>query len=678
MIAPGAELRSARPDIHIWACGPHIPSSTLVSMKSPRDGAPENPFDDPEFRDMMESMGIVHTPGLAQEVLGELAPLLASEGVDLNAPEGMEGLSEEDLNAAMNSAVERYNMELHTPTGEDRLAALEVLNSCAEAIGRGDSGLAGLIMEILRPEGYGAWPAVSHVIGVGLGQLDEWGRRSDLRKALTSAKLPHWEWRGTKAAKDALRAARKSAAFDEIDRLTVTYNGLGLLHGTMLAYAGVVGGAARMWKTDVPGALSKLDVPRSAAVREAVEWLEKDHGLAEEVEEWFVATYTALAKEDPAAQDPDAPPLDLADLGENLTLVEDTVEAFTGARSQGIDPLTPDGISELLDVIHDMAIDAQEEDDRQASDYLLKYAHSMLETLTSYIFFRIESGEDVDEWSAVFEHAEVVRHIVKSGGGFDPEMLESLPIADDGERHAALTSLSIVAALPEIIAWAGSEPKGTSTGSLRRADIQPVAKMLGLEVVGQAKVPNPWEQDPEDQTRYVHSMAEAKELAAWIAVLEMMGIVIFDRSRFRLGEEAARWEHPETVDTEDLEAFVGTFLVFSMVGVSESDNSVGRRLYRANEMQILSEVLDLKPVLAVFTHPASYGSIFGRRSSIDNLEDLGFLTQNPADLENDPRRVRPYMGKKLGAIGPEEIEIPVALQRTVAKAVLVTLDYLQG
>lgn len=302
-------------------------------MKSPRDGAPENPFDDPEFRDMMESMGIVHTPGLAQEVLGELAPLLASEGVDLNAPEGMEGLSEEDLNAAMNSAVERYNMELHTPTGEDRLAALEVLNSCAEAIGRGDSGLAGLIMEALRPEGYGAWPAVSHVIGVGLGQLDEWGRRSDLRKALTSAKLPHWEWRGTKAAKDALRAARKSAAFDEIDRLTVTYNGLGLLHGTMLAYAGVVGGAARMWKTDVPGALSKLDVPRSAAVREAVEWLEKDHDLAEEVEEWFVATYTALAKEDPAAQDPDVPPLDLADLGENLTLVEDIVEAFTGARS---------------------------------------------------------------------------------------------------------------------------------------------------------------------------------------------------------------------------------------------------------------------------------------------------------------------------------------------------------
>lgn len=284
-------------------------------MKSPRDGAPENPFDDPEFRELAESMGFVHKPDMAQEFLRELAPLLASEGVDLDAPEGLEGLTEEDFNAALNAATERYNMELHTPTGEDRLAALEVLNSCAEAIGRGDTGLAGLIIATLHPEGFGPWPAISHVIGVGLGQLDEWGRRADLRKAFTSAKLPHWGWQGTKAAKDVLRTARKAAAFDDLDRLTLTYNGLGLLYGTMLAYSGVACGAARMWKMDVPGALAKFDVPRSGEVRDSIEWLERDHELAEEFEDWFVSTYTRLADTEPELHEDALPPLDLADLG---------------------------------------------------------------------------------------------------------------------------------------------------------------------------------------------------------------------------------------------------------------------------------------------------------------------------------------------------------------------------
>ena len=642
-------------------------------MESPRDGAPENPFDDPEFREFAEQMGIVHKPGMAQELMNELAPLLAAEGVDLDAPEGLEDLTEEDLNAALDAATERYNMELHTPTGEDRLAAFEVLNSCAEAIGRGDSALAGLIIATLHPEGFAPWPAISHVIGVGLGQLDEWGRSADLRKAFTAAKLPHWDWRGTKAAKDVLRTARKGAAFDDLHRLTVTYRGLGLLYGTMLAYSGVIGGAARMWKGDVPSALAELDVPRSPDVRDAIEWLERDHELAEELEDWFVSTYTRLAQNNPGIEDEDLPPLELADLGENLTLAEDITQIFASARGDGINPYTPEGASQILDVVSEMLADANDDDDPEAADSLRDNAHSIRETMTTYAFFRMSYGQNVEAWQSVLDHAEAVRTI----GDYELEALESLPFPDDDELRAALATLPIVTAVPELIEWAADAPKGTRNGGLRRIDIEPVAKMLGLDIVGQAKVPRVWQQDHEDRTRYVHSMTEASELNAWIRTLDMMNIVTFDGVGFYPASQAMVWEHPEAVSTEELEGFVGAFLTVFLLGPLDSGGNVRKHRYTVNLISILSEVLEFEPVLREFPEGASYGSMLPGRFGIDVLEQLGFLTQHPADLENDPRRVLASGIKMSGATGPEEIEIPAALHRTIAGALMVVLNHLR-
>ena len=65
------------------------------------------------------------------------------------------------------------------------------------------------------------------------------------------------------------------------------------------------------------------------------------------------------------------------------------------------------------------------------------------------------------------------------------------------------------------------------------------------------------------------------------------------------------------------------------------------------------------------------------RFGIDILEKLGFLTQHPADLENDPRRVLASGDTMSGAIGPEEIEIPAALQRTIAGVLMVVLNHLR-
>jgi hypothetical protein len=55
---------------------------------------------------------IRRAPGMAQEMLREMAPLLAEEGIDLdNVPDL------ETLNRAMARAVERRNLELFSPVG---------------------------------------------------------------------------------------------------------------------------------------------------------------------------------------------------------------------------------------------------------------------------------------------------------------------------------------------------------------------------------------------------------------------------------------------------------------------------------------------------------------------------------------------------------------------------------
>jgi len=63
-------------------------------------------------------------PGLAQEMLAELAPLLAEEGIDV---EDIDVPDLETLQAAMNRAVERANMARFTPVGAARELAVAVL-----------------------------------------------------------------------------------------------------------------------------------------------------------------------------------------------------------------------------------------------------------------------------------------------------------------------------------------------------------------------------------------------------------------------------------------------------------------------------------------------------------------------------------------------------------------------
>ncbi|WP_345001588.1 hypothetical protein [Agromyces bauzanensis] len=175
---------------------------------------------------------------MAAEMMRELAPLLAEEGIDLHDLETDVDL--DAVNTALARATQRRNLEVFTPVGEMRAMALTVHRLVTEALAEGSADLARVLIDGIHPDPVGSLPSVAHVIGVGLGVLDRWQRDATLGSAVARAQPPAWEADAMRAARDILRAAREARAFDQLENLHRRYGGHAILEGTLLAVAGTV------------------------------------------------------------------------------------------------------------------------------------------------------------------------------------------------------------------------------------------------------------------------------------------------------------------------------------------------------------------------------------------------------------------------------------------------------
>jgi hypothetical protein len=196
-----------------------------------------NPLDDPALRRAFGAAGVTYKPGMANDLLQEMAPLLAEEGIDVNDPSTFDMAS---LNAALGRAVERTSLDRFTPVGATRARALTLLRSTSNAISEGHSEVAEVIIRKINPEPTTGEPSVAHVIGVSLGLIDEWHDDSDLAPTIAGARAPQWASRSRAAGTDIISLARKGRAFDSIAALHARYNGLEILNGSILAVAGTL------------------------------------------------------------------------------------------------------------------------------------------------------------------------------------------------------------------------------------------------------------------------------------------------------------------------------------------------------------------------------------------------------------------------------------------------------
>jgi hypothetical protein len=183
-------------------------------------------------------------PGLANETLRELAPLLAEEGIDVD---NIDVPDLATLQAAMNRAIERRNMAMFTPVGRARDWAVTALRLAVEAIADGNTALAGSILEQVQPESKdNSTATVAACTGVSLGLLDDWlgGGDPQAPEGLGQrVRLPAGHWLGERAATDILVLARKGRAFRSLDTLIARQGGQHVLYGSTL----VLAAAAQAW-----------------------------------------------------------------------------------------------------------------------------------------------------------------------------------------------------------------------------------------------------------------------------------------------------------------------------------------------------------------------------------------------------------------------------------------------
>lgn len=198
-------------------------------------------------------------PGLAQETLRELAPLLAEEGIDVDKIDVPDLAT---LQAALNRAAERHNMTRFTPVGHARDLAVTTLRLVIEAIADGDTALAAAILDQVEPESpRGTAPTVAACIGIALGLLDDWltgGSRQTPAGLSQRVRLPAGHWTGERAATDILVLARKGRAFASLDTLIARQGGKHVLYGSALTLAAAIQAWAA--QTDTPAS----DLARTA------------------------------------------------------------------------------------------------------------------------------------------------------------------------------------------------------------------------------------------------------------------------------------------------------------------------------------------------------------------------------------------------------------------------------
>ncbi len=176
---------------------------------------------------------------MAGELMRELAPLLAEDGVDINDVSDIG-----ELNRAIRKATERRNLELFTPVGVRRDQATALLLLVVAAIADDRTELAGRLIDSAQPESPDNTAAeVSSCMGMALGLLDDWlsGQHPDApRNLAATVRLPAGHWFGERAAINVLALARKGRAFGSLGSLITKQGSHQLLAGSALALAAAV------------------------------------------------------------------------------------------------------------------------------------------------------------------------------------------------------------------------------------------------------------------------------------------------------------------------------------------------------------------------------------------------------------------------------------------------------
>lgn len=611
----------------------------------------------------MAEHGIVHTPGLADAHLREIAPLLAAEGIDLDDPESIPDL--DALNAAIARANEQHNLQLVTPVGAHRQHSLSLLRAFSSAVDAGDGADARAMLGALSPDPVGTTPSNAHVMGVALGLLDSWSIDLTMRRGLQAARVPRWQDRRARAAaNDILALARKGRAFDALGSLIRQHRGHAVLEGGCLAVAATVSASAAHQGISVDALAARVIAEGHDASAPGTRGADASPSAAAP---GGLGTGAAFRKPSPEASleaaltSIDTATLQLFRAWQRLQPEFDSEDAesdaellraiFGMARGMGVDPHEPDGVDELVEEL-------LEEGDGPVEGAV----DMMLTVIDEYLHFRVDTSDEDAGWMLVHD---LVEEEIGERSGLGDELFELLDSASAaaGEvpplaRREALAQTLPVSAVHGLLEWLGEGRPLTQTGAIRRADLQRVAALLGISVIGVAKRP-PIGDGDVDAPMHVQSMGEVPELAAWWRALLVSEVIETTATRVRPGPSASEWAGLPTEATASMLA--GVTLAQCIGGSGGPLWWAGDAVFHATVQRLLAAVL-----------PDAFGHVARSLAEAETSDDAPLLFALAATRTG---RVL----DRLQAFGLLELDgdgnalVPVPLRGVVAKGIITAI-----
>lgn len=515
----------------------------------------KSPFDEPDFLQLPPGLEVRHFSGAVTDLFQQLAPLLGDEGVDI------EHLDEADpvtLKAALKRAVERHNLELSTPVGEQRARTMTTLRELVVAHHAQDAAAIQVLFGSIGPVPTRHRPSSGHLTGVNIETLDTIFRNEQFHPALHIVEIPRVDATTRAAAQHVLGLAAKGRAFRSLDELLSTHGSFEISRAGVLLLTALVQAIAQHRGADIETILDEL-LPAPAEPQPEADL---PPGLGSTPQAYLADFETWLKTQS-----------DVAEIATKI--VEIFAAMVTDAEELGLNAHDPADFDDWMLVVHEHTDP--------------NYLGTALEIVKYYLQFRLRTSVEPERWHHA--HARITDLTLqheKSPWDFE-KIFDAAQQVERAARYAAIVQLPIVSGARQAHAWLDAPREVTEVGAPQREDIRTLGQMIGLDLHGVAESPAP------AVPGYVESALEIPELMIWWWTLQELGIMTIEGTTATRGPTAADYFGTPDIPFDGAEGLVATYVkIFLIHGLEHAPleiSSVGHTIAR-----LLNALQNLPPI----------------------------------------------------------------------------------
>ena len=508
----------------------------------------KSPFDDPGFLQLPPGVEIRHYSGPTADLLEQLAPLLADEGIDVKH---LNEADPERLKAAMMRVVERHNLELSTPVGEQRVRTVNTLRELLTAHHAQDGAQIQVLFGSIGPVPTRHRPSSGHLTGVTVETLDTIYRNEQYHPTLHIIEIPKVETTTRAAAQHILGLAAKGRAFRSLDALLGEHGGFEVSRAGVLLLTATVQAIATHRDADFDEILDEV-LPTHDDDQSAEELPATPQQYLSDFETWLKSQS------------------EVSDIASKV--VEIFATMVDEAHDVDLNPHDPEDFDDWMLLVHERTDP--------------KYLGTALEIVKYYLQFRLRTSLEPERWHHA--HAQITDlTLPHEESPWDFELIydiaQQVPV---DERYAAISDLPIVSGSRLLYDWLATPRTVTEEGAPKRDDLRFVGRMIGLELHGVAELPSP------PVRGHVASALDVPELMIWWWTLQELGMLTIDDSVAQRGPTAEEYFGAERLPFEGAEGLVATyvkiFLVHALEHAPLEISSVGHTIARLlNALQAL-------------------------------------------------------------------------------------------